>query len=142
MNIRMPVRSLFRAGGLALSAGLATAAVAQLSEPVFNFESGQEIYEHICQGCHMPDAKGASGAGMYPALANNPKLRAPLYPVLVILRGQKAMPAFSELSDAQVAAVTNYIRSNFGNAGPGAVSADQVKAQRSRAHAQQALSPG
>ena len=33
---------------------------------------GQKLYETICQGCHMPDARGAKGAGMYPALAANP----------------------------------------------------------------------
>ena len=39
-----------------------------------NFEevSGDELYHAICQGCHMPDAQGAKGAGAYPALANNP----------------------------------------------------------------------
>jgi mono/diheme cytochrome c family protein len=142
MSIGTPVRSLCWAAGIALSAGLATAAAAQLEQPAFSYASGQDLYEHICQGCHMPGGTGAAGAGIYPALANNPRLRAPIYPVLVILRGQKAMPAFSELSDAQVAAVTNYIRSSFGNAGPGQVTAAQVQDQRSRARTQKALAPG
>ena len=41
---------------------------------MFPMQGGQAIYEGVCQGCHMPDAKGAVGAGMYPALASNPKL--------------------------------------------------------------------
>ena len=134
-------RAIALGGGLMLAAGLATAAIAQRASP-YPYDSGKDIYEHVCQGCHMPDAKGAVGAGMYPALAGNAKLRAPLYPVLVILRGQKAMPAFSELSDNQVAAVTNYIRTGFGNSGPGEVTAAQVKDQRARAVTGEALRPG
>ena len=37
-------------------------------------QGGEAIYKGICQDCHMPDARGAVGAGMYPALAGNPKL--------------------------------------------------------------------
>jgi len=40
----------------------------------YDFKGGQAIYTNVCQGCHMPDAKGAVGAGMYPALAKNEKL--------------------------------------------------------------------
>ncbi|MEW9623409.1 c-type cytochrome [Rhodanobacter geophilus] len=36
--------------------------------------SGQQIFEHICQACHMPDARGASGAGRFPALAGDARL--------------------------------------------------------------------
>ena len=36
--------------------------------------------------------------------------------VAVVLHGQKAMPWFDDMfSDAQVANVVNYIRTNFGN---------------------------
>ena len=35
----------------------------------FPFDGGEAIYKGVCQGCHMPDAKGAVGAGAYPALA-------------------------------------------------------------------------
>lgn len=64
----------------------------------------------------MPDGRGAVGAGMYPALARNPKLEVAGYPISVVLNGQKAMPDFgSMLSDEQVADVVNYVRTNFGN---------------------------
>ena len=78
--------------------------------------SGQEIFQRICQGCHMPDAKGAIGAGAYPALAGNARLAAALYPITVVVNGQRAMPPFgADLSDVQIANVINYVRTHFGN---------------------------
>ncbi|WP_216599962.1 cytochrome c [Sphingomonas sp. AP4-R1] len=108
----------------------------------YSYQSGQDIYTHVCQGCHMPDGKGAQGAGAYPALAGNPKLASPLYPVLVMLKGQKAMPSFSDLTDAQVVEITNYVRTNLGNHFQGAVTLDQVKALRSQAVQQSTVRPG
>jgi mono/diheme cytochrome c family protein len=108
----------------------------------YSYQSGQDIYTHVCQGCHMPDGKGAAGAGVYPALAGNKKLQSPLYPVLVLLKGQKAMPSFSDLTDAQVVEITNYIRTNLGNSFPGAVTVDQVKALRSQAVKSSTVRPG
>ena len=85
----------------------------------------------VCAGCHMPDGRGAVGAGAYPALARNAKLEAAGYPVLLVVNGHKAMPPFGrQLDDNQVAAVVNYIRGNFGNAYADRVSADDVKAAR------------
>ena len=79
----------------------------------------------------MPDGRGAIGAGAYPALARNAKLEAAGYPVLLVVNGQKAMPAFGrQLDDNQVAAVVNYIRANFGSAYTDRVSTDDVKAAR------------
>jgi mono/diheme cytochrome c family protein len=80
------------------------------------FQTGDALFHGVCQGCHMPDAKGAVGAGKYPALAANKNLETAGYPVAVIVHGQKAMPWFGEmLTDAQIANVVNYIRTNFGN---------------------------
>jgi mono/diheme cytochrome c family protein len=87
---------------------------------------GKTIFEHICQGCHMPDAKGATGAGTYPALAGDPRLVSPQYMAAVVLHGRRDMPSFiqtgeagpledGKLSDAQVADVVNYVRTHFGN---------------------------
>jgi mono/diheme cytochrome c family protein len=123
------MRRAFATAGLALClASTAGAAFAQRGGG-FTEQTGEDIYKGICQGCHMPDAKGAQGAGMYPALAGDKKLAAKAYPALVIVRGQKAMPSFNGLlNDAQVANVVNYIRSNFGNAYPDAITADEVRA--------------
>ncbi|QBB71183.1 cytochrome c [Pseudolysobacter antarcticus] len=82
----------------------------------FKQQDGEALYRAICQGCHMPDASGAHGAGMYPALAANPKLASVMYPAITVLAGRRGMPQFHDsLSDQQVAAVVNYLRSHFGN---------------------------
>jgi mono/diheme cytochrome c family protein len=97
----------------------------------YSFQGGAAVYSHVCQACHMADAKGAVGAGAYPALANNAKLAEAGYPVSVILHGQKAMlPLGNLLTDQQVADVVNYIRTSFGNKYRGTVSAAGVKAAR------------
>ena len=97
----------------------------------FPQQSGEDLFRNICQGCHMPDAKGATGAGSYPALASNPRLAAAIYPITVVLHGQRAMPPFGEsLDDQQVANVINYVRSHFGNHYKDQVTAEAVKARR------------
>lgn len=97
----------------------------------YDQQSGEDLYKGICQGCHMPDAKGASGAGAYPALASNIRLRAAIYPITVVLNGQRAMPPFgAELSDAQIANVINYVRTQFGNYYKDPVTPAAVKAAR------------
>ena len=93
----------------------------------FAHQDGATLYRAICQGCHMPDARGARGAGMYPALAANPKLASAAYPALTVLQGRRGMPAFAEnLSDEQVAEVVNYVRSHFDNRFTDSVTPDDV----------------
>ena len=82
----------------------------------FAMQGGEAVYRGICQGCHMADAKGATGAGTYPALANNPRLASTGYVVSMIVRGRKGMPPFgAQFTDQQIADVVNYVRSHFGN---------------------------
>src|SRR5438874_7982119 len=98
---------------------------------MFPMQGGQAIYQGVCQGCHMPNAQGAIGAGAYPALANNVKLAAGGYPVTIVVNGLKAMPPFGrQLSDEQVAAVVNYVRTRFGSSYQDSVSPADVKARR------------
>jgi mono/diheme cytochrome c family protein len=79
----------------------------------------------------MPDAKGAIGAGAYPALANDIRLAASVYPLTVVLNGQRAMPPIgADLSDEQVANVINYVRTHFGNHYRDALTPAAVKAAR------------
>lgn len=113
------------------------AAHAQQADPDFIDQknaasaTGEQIYRHICQGCHMPDGKGAVGAGHYPALAGNPKLASAAYPAVMIVNGRGAMPTFGfMLTDAQVADVVNYVRTHFGNAYTDTLKAEEVKAFR------------
>jgi mono/diheme cytochrome c family protein len=99
--------------------------------PPYNFQGGEAVFKNICQGCHMANAEGAVGAGMYPALAKNAKLEVAGYPVAVIVHGQKAMPPFGGLlSDQQIADVVNYVRTHFGNNYKDKVTPQDVKAQR------------
>ena len=94
----------------------------------FDERTGQALYEGICQGCHMSNAKGAAGAGVYPALAGNPKLAAKLYPATMVIHGRKAMPGFGgALDPTQVAAVVNYVRTHFGNHYTDKVTVTEVK---------------
>jgi mono/diheme cytochrome c family protein len=118
---------------LALSPFAAHAQSAVHFSPAFRFteQSGEQLFVNVCQGCHMPDAKGAVGAGIYPSLAGNRNLEAGGYPVYVVVRGQRAMPAFGAMmSDDQVAAVVNYLRTHFGNDYKDAVTAEDVKVVR------------
>ena len=101
--------------------------------------NGAEVYQHICQGCHMAQAQGAVGAGHYPKLAADPALVSWQYVALTVLNGKNGMPGFglpegefifgaARLSDAQVAAVVNFVRSHFGNKWKDSVTAAQVAA--------------
>ena len=114
---------------LALGLLFSSAAYAQgFGRGGFTEQGGEAIFKNVCQGCHMPDAKGAVGAGMYPALAKNPKLEVAGYPIAVVVNGQKAMPAFGGMfTDQQVADVVNYVRTHFGNNYKDKVSPADVK---------------
>jgi mono/diheme cytochrome c family protein len=93
--------------------------------------TGEALYANICQACHMPDGKGATGAGTYPALAGDQNLAAAGYPVTIVLHGLRGMPPIGYfMTDDQVAAVVNYVRTHFGNHYPDAVTAADVKAVR------------
>ena len=102
---------------------------------------GAQVYAANCVACHQ--ATGAGLPGVFPPLAGSEwALAADKVPVNIVLHGitgkltvkdtaySGQMPAFKEkLSDAEIAAVLSYVRSNFGN-GAGKISADIVKAER------------
>ncbi len=102
---------------LALSPGRARAdAVSAAAATSVKTVDGAAIYQHVCQGCHMPDGRGAVGAAAYPALAKNGKLADADYPITMVLNGHGDMPWFGAmLNDAQIAAVVSYIRTHLGN---------------------------
>src|ERR1700754_130376 len=96
---------------LGLAATLALSASATLAQEGRTFSSGyrfvemsgEELYNNVCRGCHMMDAKGATGAGSYPSLVANPNLEAAGYPITLVVHGRRAMPPFGGMmSDAQV----------------------------------------
>jgi len=131
---------------LALAAGGArpdtTTAAGMFGAGHLESTSGEVIYQQICQGCHMPDGRGASGAGHYPALAGDRALQSAQFMALTLIEGRRNMPAFGGISqegfnyivptldDEQIAAVTNYVRTHFGNHFKGTISAAEVKALR------------
>jgi len=134
--------------------GLALAAVlllfgglrADADSPLFTSRAslaslnGEQIYTHICQGCHMPQGQGAVGAGAYPKLAADKNFVSWQFVAVTVLDGRNGMPPFgfpvgrgsdsgpAHLSDAQIAAVVNYVRSHFGNAYQPEVTAEQISA--------------
>ena len=92
---------------------------------------GARLYKEYCQACHMDDGRGATGAGTYPALANNPKLAAAAYPIIVVLFGKAGMPWFNGLlTPEEIAAIVGYVRTNFGNKNAEPVTAAEVATMR------------
>jgi len=101
---------------------------------------GGQIFKQICQGCHMPDGRGAVGAGHYPALAKNATLASRQYMAMTILMGRRNMPAFgakhaigfagppATLSADQIVAVINYVRTHFGNRYRDSITAAEIAA--------------
>ena len=123
----------FRAFSLALLLAFAAAPVARADEPGPGGskppvpKTGEEVYRMVCQACHMADAKGAVGAGKFPALASNPRMAVAAYPIVITEKGKGGMPYFSDsLTPAQVAMVVTYIRTHFGNNYPDPVTEAQV----------------
>lgn len=108
--------------------------------PPLGQATGEQVYRQICQGCHMADGAGATGAGSYPAFRGNPNLASSRYLAVIVLNGRRNMPAFRQperqdfffpptwLSDQQVADVVNYLRSEFGGIADDPITADDVAA--------------
>jgi mono/diheme cytochrome c family protein len=131
---------------LLLSAAAAAAVSANADSPMFTSRaaigslSGEQIYDHICQGCHMAGGQGAIGAGAYPKLAADKRFVSWKFVALTVINGRNGMPPFGPpvnqaahsravyLSDAQIADVVNYVRSHFDNMYQANVTAEQVAA--------------
>jgi mono/diheme cytochrome c family protein len=97
----------------------------------FAEKNGEQLFADLCQGCHMPDGKGATGAGTYPSLAGNGNLEASGYAAGIVVNGQRGMPPFGAMmNDDQVAAVVNYVRTHFDNRYRDAVTVEDVRAVR------------
>ncbi len=97
----------------------------------FAEQGGAALYANVCAACHQSDAKGAAGAGAYPALAGDGKLASAEYVLRVLFRGLRGMPPLGGMmSDEQAADVVNYVRTHFGNSYRDTVSVAAVKAAR------------
>jgi len=109
---------------------------------------GKSVFMDNCTACHQEDAKGIDGT--FPPLAgNNDLFLSQDFPAKVLLNGMTGaiavkgspyegeMPPFDHLSDAELAAVINFLRNNFGNnaadhKGITPLSADTVKSLRNK----------
>ena len=128
-----PAKALIAAGMAALAALASTLAGAAPAEP-------RQSYLDNCSACHLP--KGAGIQGIFPALANSPFVKGdPNELVRTILAGRNGMPSFkNDLSDDQLTAIVNHIRSSWGNAATPVTSAfvDEV---RKRTNTQRGQNP-
>jgi cbb3-type cytochrome c oxidase subunit III len=99
---------------------------------------GAQVYADNCARCH-----GANGEGItnnFPNLANNQSIwDGPADNLISMVLGgyapwhpnQSSMPAFAQsLTDSQIAAVANYIRTSWGNKGAADATGAQVAALR------------
>lgn len=103
---------------------------------------GKQLFTTACQACHQ--AKGQGLPGVFPPLASASWVTGdPAVLTQIVLHGMNgpidvagttyngAMPAFGEqFNDAQLAAVTTFIRKEWGNDSP-AIDAAMVEAERS-----------
>ena len=104
---------------LAVSGTLGAGGQAAEQQPT----QGAEIYkQNGCGVCHG----GLGTGGFGPKLSGDPMLAISAFVIAQILIGRGQMPPFGDkLSDPQIAAVAQYIRTNWGN-DFGPVTADQV----------------
>jgi mono/diheme cytochrome c family protein len=109
--------------------------------PPADMATGKAVYVRACIACHEADGSGAPR--IYPPLPGNALLQSadPLSTLRIILDGAQtvttprapnpgSMPAYAkQLSDPEIADVTNYIRNSWGNAAPLATAAQVRKAR-------------
>ena len=74
---------------------------------------GQQVYEANCASCHKSNG---IGGGVYPAIVGSKiATGAKAAHIDLVLQGKNAMPAWSALSDVELAAVLSYQRTSWGN---------------------------
>jgi mono/diheme cytochrome c family protein len=103
---------------------------------------GAAVYRDNCASCHRSDGRGYTG--LFPALGGNPVLQGndatSIIHVLLsgsALQGTKTapstftMPAFGwRLNDAEVADVTSFVRTSWGNTGSTVTASDVAKVRK------------
>ncbi|MCO6499888.1 MAG: cbb3-type cytochrome c oxidase subunit II [Vicingus serpentipes] len=93
-----------------------------ISKGTGNLPNGEQLYMDKCASCHQLNGEGLGGA--FPSLKGSPIVLDKNHDLMIqiILAGYDArseyavMPAFSDqLSDAEVAAITNHEKTSWGN---------------------------
>jgi len=103
-------------------------------------EKGKKLYAQNCASCHQGTGLGA--AGQYPPLAGSEfVIHSPKRLAMILLKGLQgpvkvkgqqfngAMPAWQQLTDEKIAAITTYIRHEWGNNAP-EITPEQVATAR------------
>jgi len=90
---------------LAVAAALLTVAAPAQAE------DGAALFKARCASCHGENGQGRSP---FPALADNPILADGALVTQTIRNGRGIMPAFSDFSDGDVAALVSYLQATFG----------------------------
>jgi mono/diheme cytochrome c family protein len=110
------------------------------AKPVVTNEAGKKVYDQYCVVCHQASGEGVPNA--FPPIVQTEYVSGDTERLIgIILNGltgeievngevyNGVMLAHNFLSDAEVADVITYVRSNFGNEAPG-VTAEEVAAVR------------
>ncbi len=110
-------------------------------------------YVQFCAACHRSDGNGVQG--LFPPLAGNPTLQSnePASLIHIMLTGWRAarthaqpkamsMPAFSVLSDGEIAEILNFARTSWGGRQQADISERQVARLRAELGAQPANTVG
>lgn len=110
-------------------------------------------YVQFCATCHRSDGNGVQG--LFPPLAGNPTLQSnePASLIHIMLTGWRAarthaqpkamsMPAFSALSDGEIAEILNFARTSWGGRQQADISERQVARLRAELGAQPANTVG
>lgn len=105
-----------------------------------NADAGAAVYQKNCMACHQANGEGM--AAVFPPLAGNANITdKTAYIAETIIKGKSGkitvngadyngmMPPMAYMSDADIAAVVNYVNSKFAG-GSETISAEAVKAVR------------
>lgn len=103
-------------------------------------ERGKKLYAQNCASCHQANGQGA--AGQYPTLVGSEYVvTSPKRLAMILLKGVQgplkvkgqqfngAMPAWQQLTDDKIAAITTYIRQEWGN-NASAITPEQIASAR------------
>jgi len=69
-------------------------------------QAGMRLYESTCMACHGPERKGG---GNYPSLLGADKKYDPTQFSLLVTNGRRMMPAFKQLSPAEIQAIASFV---------------------------------
>lgn len=123
-------------------AGAKNNATPVASVPKPKLPAGALVYTNYCASCHK--STGAGVPNVFPSLVKDARVNGPKNALIsVVLNGLKAtpikgvkydqeMPALNFLSDQDIAHVTTYIRTHFGNKAGAITASDVTKLRKSK----------